>query len=211
MNSIGDILAMSAPLLMFGLMIMIAFGVLFFSHYNSQKKGKAWKAMADRLKLSYQTGGFFKPGRVYGPFQDYQIEVRTITRGSGKNSKTYTQINTLAHPPLAMGLRVYREGFFSSVGKVLGFQDIQTGDATFDERFIIKGRNEDAVRRLLTPNLRVAMLEYDRAVGGASIDDEGIHWEEQGIEGKTERIEKILQGQSELVRILCHENLHNLS
>ena len=49
------------------------------------------------------------------------------------------------------GLRfkIYRKGFFSSIGKLLKMQDIEIGDASFDDQFIIKGNNEEKVKLLL--------------------------------------------------------------
>jgi hypothetical protein len=55
------------------------------------------------------------------------------------------------------GLRfkIYPEGFFSSIGKVFGSQDIQVGDGFFDDSYMIKGNNELLIRELLQdPDLR---------------------------------------------------------
>ena len=45
--------------------------------------------------------------------------------------------------------KIYREGFFSSIGKVFKMQDIEIGDAFFDKQFIIKGNKEDKIKLLL--------------------------------------------------------------
>jgi hypothetical protein len=50
---------------------------------------------------------------------------------------------------------VYRKGAFSGLGKLLGMQDVEVGDAEFDEAFIIQGSDEARVRTLLAdPKLR---------------------------------------------------------
>ena len=46
--------------------------------------------------------------------------------------------------------KISRGGFFSSIGKFFGMQDIEVGDPSFDRRFIITGNNEEKIIRLLT-------------------------------------------------------------
>jgi hypothetical protein len=51
----------------------------------------------------------------------------------------------------ADGLRfaIYRQGLLGKVGKLLGMQDIEVGEPTFDSDFIIKGNNVPQVQVLL--------------------------------------------------------------
>ena len=51
--------------------------------------------------------------------------------------------------PEGFRFTIYRKGFFSDLGKLLGMQDIEVGDPEFDEAFIIKGNDEDRVRDAL--------------------------------------------------------------
>jgi sensor c-di-GMP phosphodiesterase-like protein len=45
---------------------------------------------------------------------------------------------------------IYRKGFFSDLGKLMGMQDIEVGDPEFDEAFIIKGNDESKVVRFFS-------------------------------------------------------------
>ena len=44
---------------------------------------------------------------------------------------------------------ITRSGIFGPVARVLGFQDVEIGDAVFDEAFIVKTNDEPRVRTLL--------------------------------------------------------------
>ncbi len=65
------------------------------------------------------------------------------------------------------------EGFMGRVGKLLGLQDVQTGDATFDRAFLVRASDEEKVRQFLAnPSVRAAMLELGR-LSLCVKDDEG--------------------------------------
>jgi hypothetical protein len=52
-------------------------------------------------------------------------------------------------------LAVYRKGFFSGLGRLVGLHDIEVGDPEFDEVFVIKGNDEAKVRDLFSdPEVR---------------------------------------------------------
>ncbi len=59
--------------------------------------------------------------------------------------------------PEGFRFTIYRKGFLSDLGKLLGIpeQDIEVGDPEFDEAFIIKGTDEFKVRALFAnPKIR---------------------------------------------------------
>ena len=56
---------------------------------------------------------------------------------------------------------VSRETLFRELGKLLGMQDIETGDPVFDKRFVVKTNDEQKVKRLLAePRLRELIERY---------------------------------------------------
>lgn len=44
--------------------------------------------------------------------------------------------------------KISRQGFFDSIGKLFGMQDIEIGDPFFDEQFVIKGNNPEKIKLL---------------------------------------------------------------
>ena len=49
---------------------------------------------------------------------------------------------------------IYRTGFFTSIWRFFGMQDIQIDDPYFDDNFTIKGNNEGKIRLLLNDRLK---------------------------------------------------------
>ncbi|MCP4521909.1 MAG: hypothetical protein GY827_09520 [Cytophagales bacterium] len=47
-------------------------------------------------------------------------------------------------------LMIYEESFLSSIGKVLGAQDILIGNKQFDDKFMIKGNNTELITQLFS-------------------------------------------------------------
>lgn len=213
MDVVTPIVMILAMFLAFSVIGLIVFVLIKMSLNNSRKVRESWAAAAHQLGADFVPGSWSKPGLIHGTFRNYRIEVTTITRGSGKNQKTYTRVKTFTNPHLALGIRVYREGFFSGVGKVLGFQDIQVGDKGFDDRFIIKGRDEEAVLRLLHSELRHRLSQYDAAVGGKGLElaDDALNWESRGVIKDTERLVWLVKCQTDLVRRVCTRHLEVVS
>ena len=98
---------------------------------------------------------------------------------------------------------IYRRGFFSDLGKLLGMQDIEVGDPEFDEAFIIKGNDEDRVRVLFS-NPKIRQLIQDQPKIRLTVkDSEGwfgpkfpenvdeLHFEVVGVIKDVERLKQL--------------------
>ena len=131
-----------------------------------------------------------------GGFHGFWVRVDTFSRSNGdKGSTTYTRIRTYHHPPLGLGLKIYREGVFSGLGKMLGMQDIETGDGVFDSHFVVKGSDHVRVLQVLGRATRQRMLEYNERVGSLSVTDECVYYETVGIMRSPERIKWVAEAQ----------------
>ena len=77
----------------------------------------------------------------------------------------YVEIAVYFKNPLHLGLKISQEKWTAKVAKVLGLskaQDIVTGDAEFDGVFVVQGQNEGHVKRVLSDNVRGAILGFVR-------------------------------------------------
>lgn len=69
--------------------------------------------------------------------------------------------------------RIYRKHLFTWLEKLLWAQDIEVGDAAFDEKFVVQGNHEAKVRRLLR-NARIReLMEAQPRISFQVRDDEG--------------------------------------
>ncbi len=112
-------------------------------------KDEIWSQLSQEIGADYQKGGFLTPGKVTVTHKQWEITLDTYTVSDGKTSHTYTRLRAPYVNQDGFRFNIYRKSVFSGLGKALGMQDIEIGDAFFDEQFIIQGTPEDQVRRLL--------------------------------------------------------------
>jgi hypothetical protein len=191
---------------MFCLIFSIFPVIILFAWYQSKKRGEKWKAIAEGLGLTYSPGSFFSSGEIFGQLEGHRVRVWVFTRGSGKNRTTYTGISTDLRSSLGLGLKIYREHIFSGLGKMLGFQDIQTGDAAFDDRFVVKGHDPERVLRRLNGAVRRELLRYDDLVGNGKLEDTQVAWETRGVETEKGRITQVLRAQRQVAQALAAQD-----
>lgn len=149
-----------APLIIFPLFIALFVGLAALGIYQSKKARENWARFAATYGLQ-MTGGESWTSRphISGWFDGIYVHIGTITRGSGKNRSTYTQFQAMLNCPMPLGLQIHQESVFSKVGKFFGGQDIHVGDSAIDDAFILKGRDENAVRHFVSqPAIRQALF-----------------------------------------------------
>lgn len=122
------------------------------------------------------------PWRVSGERGGVRVEIFPETRSSGKSSTTYTVARAWLREPAGQELRIAREGFFTKVGKTLfGLQDVEVGDAVFDQAVRIKAKDPLQAKLLLDRlEVRERVLALLEAQPGAFVTSTYAHWEKQG-------------------------------
>jgi len=118
-------------------------------------KDEVWRQLTQEIGAEFVEGGFWKGNKVLVHVQTWTIALDTYTVNTQHSHVTYTRMRAPYINPEGFRFTVYRKGFFSDLGKLLGMQDIEVGDPDFDEAFIIKGNDEDRVRVLFAnPKIR---------------------------------------------------------
>jgi len=120
-------------------------------------KEEMWSQLSREIGAEYQPGGFFKEGKVVLTHREWQITLDTYTVSTGKSHVTFTRIRAPFVNPDGFRFNIYRKGIFSGIARLLGTQDIEIGDAYFDDEFIIQSSSQDLVYRLLS-NLEIRQL-----------------------------------------------------
>lgn len=130
-------------------------------------------------KLCQEIGGDFVEG---GAWQGDKVEVKhhhwTITLDifhvhTGKVPIPFTRLRAAYVNPDQFRFRVTRRGLFSSIGKLLGLQDVEVGHPDFDHDFIIKGNSQDKLRALFANERLRSLLMAQPDVHFEVQDDEG--------------------------------------
>src|SRR3954452_14557103 len=111
-------------------------------------KDEVWRQLSQEIGAEYVEGGFWKGKKVQAHVGPWTITLDTHTESSGESSVTYTRLRAPYVNPEGFRFTIYRRGFFSDLGKLMGMQNIEVGDPEFDAAFVIKGNDEPNVRSL---------------------------------------------------------------
>jgi hypothetical protein len=136
-------------------------------------KNDVWRQLSQEIGAEFVEGGFWKGSKVQAHIGPWTVTLDTYTESSGESSVTYTRMRAPYVNPDGFRFTIYRKGFFSNLGELLGIQDIDVGDPEFDEVFIIKGNDESKVRELFaSPEIR-RMIEAQPKIRLDVKDSEG--------------------------------------
>ena len=117
--------------------------------------------------------------------------------------------------PEGFRFTIYRKGFFSDLGKLLGMQDIEVGDPEFDEAFIIKGNDESKVRDLFAnpkirqmiqaqPKIRLDVKDSEGWFGPKFPEDvDELHFQVVGVIKDVERLKSLFDLFAAVLDQLC--------
>lgn len=98
----------------------------------------------------------------------------TFTSGSGKQRQVWQAMGLSCENAHGLTFQLGEQNFLSSIGVAMGGQDVQVGDAVFDQRFIVKTGAPDFLRAALLPEIRAALLQHWSPRGiGANVKLEG--------------------------------------
>lgn len=125
-----------------------------------------WRAVAAKLGLELDAGRARLSGRLEGVAVEARVQMQ-----AGERS---TSFEASFDRRLGVDLALTRQGSLTGLATFLGAQDIQVGDALFDGRFVVKGRPVDAVRALLTPEVRAHLVAIQDQVTELTVHDDRL-------------------------------------
>ncbi len=99
-----------------------------------------------------------------GAIEQVAFEIDTYVVSTGKTSVTYTRLKARAIDPIPSDIRVSTAHLFSDLGRLMGLQDVATGDAVFDEKYVVKADHDDDARALLDASTRKSLLDFPHSV-----------------------------------------------
>jgi hypothetical protein len=129
--------------------LIVAGTSVFAARKQRDAMNAAWNVAAERLGFEFAPGSWTSGPTMTGTLDGSPAEIHSYTKSSGKNSTRYTRY-TVGFPPIGVGLRLTRQSGVGYFLKVLGTQDIEVGEPTFDEAFIVQATDPQAARAVLT-------------------------------------------------------------
>lgn len=174
-----------------------------------------WRQLSSELDARYVEGGFGRADKVQATHGEWIVTLDTYVVSTGKAVIVFTRMRAPYVNPGGFRFTVYRKGIFSGLGKMLGMQDIEIGDESFDQDFIIKGTDEARVRELLSnPKIR-ALIARQPEIRFTVKDDEGwfgasfpegvdeLHFQVVGVIKDVERLKLLYELFAETLEQLC--------
>jgi hypothetical protein len=173
--------------------------------FGGRKRRRAiWTQVATELGGTHQLPTKWWRGdeNITAIVHGVSVKLDVYVVSTGKSSQTYTRVVARhAHGPVPK-MKVSKQGFFAKIGKAIGMQDVPTGDAVFDEAFVMKTDNVAVARRLWSDDARMRMLP----LRDAWLKDKGDRLEMTGY-GRWEDPD-IMKGAIELVGVLAATDIY---
>lgn len=132
-----------------------------------------WRRLSAEIGADYVAGGFWTGDKVLVHHGQWTITLDSPSESSGETSSTCTRMRAPYVNKDGFRFTIYRKGFFSDLGKLLGMQDVDVGYPDFDEAFIIKGEDESKLRALFADGRIRALLQAQPSVYLTVKDDDG--------------------------------------
>jgi hypothetical protein len=178
-----------------------------------------WQKLADGMGGQFVDGGLWRGDKVVVEHGPWTITLDTFSDTSQDSAITYTRLRAPYVSSDGFRFTIYRKSIFSPIGKLLGMQDIEVGDAAFDEAFIIKSNSETRVRRLLANQHLRQLIAAQPSIHMCVKDDEGwfgarfpegvdeLYFHAHGIIKEPERLKGLYELFAETLDELCAQRL----
>lgn len=193
------------------------FGAMTLRVHQEQKWNEAWSSAARQLGLNYQltSSGRLLYGSIGGvsvhaehreesagvqsPGRLGQLE-RHMQNGNvvAYNDRTVISVGADGSIPKSITLRA--DSRLRSLGRLLGGEDLETGDALFDERVEVQGRRAEALAAL-NEQARVGLRAFLLELGGRVENGKLIYGEPRVIQDE-ERLRTLIRSMVALARAL---------
>ncbi|MEA2000740.1 MAG: hypothetical protein U9N84_02445 [Actinomycetota bacterium] len=152
------------------IIILVIAGFAYVAWQTHRRTVAVWTAFAAEMGLDFVAGKGFSRPVLTGSVAGFPLTIDTYMQRSGNNSTTYTRYR-MTYPPLGMHLQLSRQGAFSAITKLFGQQDVEVGDDSFDDAFIIKTDDPARLRALMTPSVRSGLIRLVASHPTAVITD----------------------------------------
>jgi hypothetical protein len=179
-------------------------------------KDEIWRQLSAEIGGDFVKTGFFKSTRVAVQHNDWMITLDAYTESSGETSQTYTRMRAPYVNQDGFRFTIYRKGFFSELGKLLGTQDIEIGEPAFDDAFIIQGTDESKVQDLFGNRKIRDLIEQQPRIHLTVRDDEGwfgtkfpegvdeLYFRAPGVVKDLQQLKALYELFAEVLNHLCH-------
>jgi hypothetical protein len=133
-----------------------------------------WQQFCAQTGSNFVEGGFWKSDKVEAAHNQWTVTLDLYVVSTGKSSVTYTRMRAPYVNPDSFRFTIYRKGIFTEIGKWFGMQDVTVGYEDFDRNFVIKGNDEQKLRKLFSSQKFRDLIAVQPDISFSVKDDEGF-------------------------------------
>jgi hypothetical protein len=173
---------------------------------------EVWTQLAQQIGGHYASGFF--SAKLVAKVGQWTVTLDTYTT----NRQKFTRMRAPYVNADNFRFSIHPAGFWTPVGELLGIRDLTTGDAKFDEHFVIQGNDVGKVRRFFDdPGLKALIYsQWDLPFRFLVKDDEGwfhepfpdgvdeLRFERQGVMKDLKELRSLFDLFSYTLHRLCH-------
>jgi len=177
---------------------------------------EVWRQLCNEIGADFVDGGFWQGQKAVARVDEWTVTLDTHTVSTGRSSVTYTRLRAPYVNRDGFRFTIYRKSVFSGLGKLLGMQDIEVGEPSFDDEFIIQGNHEAKVRALFAHAPLRELIEAQPAIHLTVKDDEGwfekefpegvdeLYFQAMGVIKDVARLKSLFALFAVTLHCLCH-------
>lgn len=172
-----------------------------------------FKEFSEGIGAAYHEKGLFSEPWLEIPHRLWTMHLDIYTQSAGQTSVQYTRLRVPVKRCGDYRISLYKQGFFSEIGKALGMQDIEVGYPGFDDAFVLKSNDGDHVIPMFQNEvLQAHLLNFPRIQvelkKGKGRDAENgyegvITIKQQGIIKDIQKLEQLVALCRELTAAAC--------
>jgi len=177
---------------------------------------EVWRQLGQEIGADFVEGGSLKGDKVEVQHGSWTVTLDRYVVSTGHSHAVFTRMRAPFVSRDGFRFTIYRQGFWSEVGKKLGMQDIEVGHSVhFDEDFVIKANDESKVKALLANAEIRRLLNEQPRVRFELKDDESFFWKRfpegvdelcftvHGVIKDVDRLRKLFDLFAEVLDELC--------
>ena len=114
------------------------------------KRKVAWQQFSNEIEATYAKGGIFKSDKIEATFENWPIVYDIASFPIGVIVLVYTRIRTPFIAKTDFQFSISKKTFLKKVAAKFDDSNVETGDSSLDDIFIIKSNSAEKVKHLLS-------------------------------------------------------------
>ena len=136
-----------------------------------RSKTEIWRQLSEELGGTMTSS--WRGEKVQVQHEQWVLTLDTYVVMANNAPLFFTRMRAPFVNPSAFRFSIRRRNVFSDIAAWLGAQDVEIGNAEFDQAFVVKSSNEPRVRELLRDGTLLRQLEQQPTLSLTVKDDEG--------------------------------------